>query len=64
MPLGRRADVHGGVVSCLAVVFSTCFNLFLKLILSRRDICDMVHEHGGQVYLDGANLNAQVCICK
>lgn len=56
--------MHGGVVSCLAVAFSTCFNLFLKLILSLRDICDMVHEHGGQVYLDGANLNAQVCICK
>ena len=25
-----------------------------------RDMCDIVHEHGGQVYLDGANLNAQV----
>ena len=25
-----------------------------------REICDIVHEHGGQVYLDGANLNAQV----
>ena len=25
-----------------------------------RDICNLVHEHGGQVYLDGANLNAQV----
>lgn len=29
-----------------------------------RDICDLVHEHGGQVYLDGANLNAQVGICR
>lgn len=26
-----------------------------------REICDLIHEHGGQVYLDGANLNAQVC---
>ena len=25
-----------------------------------REICDIVHRHGGQVYLDGANLNAQV----
>ena len=25
-----------------------------------RDICDIVHEHGGQVYMDGANMNAQV----
>ena len=25
-----------------------------------REICDLIHEHGGQVYLDGANMNAQV----
>ena len=25
-----------------------------------RELCDLVHEHGGQVYLDGANMNAQV----
>ncbi len=29
-----------------------------------REICDIVHEFGGQVYLDGANLNAQVCLAK
>ena len=29
-----------------------------------RDICEIVHEHGGQVYLDGANLNALVGICR
>lgn len=28
----------------------------------RRDICDMVHAYGGQVYLDGANMNAQVFV--
>ena len=27
-----------------------------------RDICDMIHAHGGQVYMDGANMNAQVGI--
>ncbi len=29
-----------------------------------REICDIVHEHGGQVYLDGANMNAQVGLCR
>ena len=29
-----------------------------------RDICDIVHGHGGQVYLDGANLNAQVGLAR
>ena len=50
--------MHVGVVGCLAVAFSNCFSLFS--VVSLREICDLVHEHGGQVYLDGANLNAQV----
>ncbi len=29
-----------------------------------REICDVVHEHGGQVYMDGANMNAQVGLCR
>ena len=28
------------------------------------DICDLIHENGGQVYLDGANMNAQVGLCR
>jgi glycine dehydrogenase len=29
-----------------------------------REICEIVHEHGGQVYMDGANMNAQVGLCR
>jgi len=29
-----------------------------------RDICDIVHSRGGQVYMDGANMNAQVGLCR
>ena len=29
-----------------------------------RDICAIVHDHGGQIYLDGANMNAQVGVCR
>jgi len=28
------------------------------------EICKIIHEHGGQVYMDGANMNAQVCQVK
>ena len=31
---------------------------------SIREICAIVHEHGGQVYMDGANMNAQVGLCR
>ena len=31
---------------------------------SIREICRIVHEHGGQVYMDGANMNAQVGLCR
>ena len=29
-----------------------------------KEVCEIVHEHGGQVYMDGANLNAQVGLCR
>lgn len=29
-----------------------------------REFCDIIHHHGGQVYLDGANMNAQVGLCR
>src|SRR5437588_12401457 len=31
---------------------------------SVRRVCEIVHEHGGQVYMDGANMNAQVGLCR
>ena len=40
----------------LSLLFVTIPAVFLY-----RDMCRLVHENGGQVYLDGANMNAQVC---
>ena len=34
--------------------------IFTKFVFIFREICEMIHENGGQVYLDGANMNAQV----
>lgn len=48
-------------LACLMVTYPSTNGVFDKEI---REILDMVHEHGGQVYLDGANMNAQVGICR
>lgn len=41
------------------VTYPSTFGVFEEEI---DDLCTLVHKHGGQVYLDGANMNAQVCI--
>lgn len=41
----------------MMITYPSTFGVFEEHI---RDICDLIHESGGQVYLDGANMNAQV----
>ncbi|KAF6029658.1 GLDC [Bugula neritina] len=48
-------------LAAIMVTYPSTNGLFDKDI---RKVCDMVHEAGGQVYLDGANMNAQVGICR
>ncbi len=48
-------------LAALMITYPTTYGVFEEQI---RDICDLVHKHGGQVYLDGANMNAQVGLCK
>jgi len=48
---------HAGRLAALMVTYPSTHGVFEEHI---RDICDIAHDHGGQVYLDGANLNAQV----
>lgn len=43
------------------VTYPSTYGVFDESI---REICDMVHLHGGQVYLDGANMNAQTMLCR
>jgi glycine dehydrogenase len=52
-----RAVEHADRLACLMITYPSTHGVFEEAI---RDICDIVHRHGGQVYLDGANLNAQV----
>ena len=55
--LRSKAAAHRDKLSCLMVTYPSTHGVFEGGI---RDVCDIVHEHGGQVYMDGANMNAQV----
>jgi glycine dehydrogenase len=55
--LTTKAAQHAANLACLMVTYPSTHGVFEESI---RDICAIVHEHGGQVYMDGANLNAQV----
>lgn len=55
--LKRLADIHKDNLSCLMVTYPSTHGVFEESII---EICEMIHERGGQVYMDGANMNAQV----
>jgi len=55
--LKKKAAEHAGDLSCLMVTYPSTHGVFEDAI---REICRTIHEHGGQVYMDGANMNAQV----
>ena len=59
--LAARAEEHADRLAALMVTYPSTHGVFEPGIQS---ICEMVHRHGGQVYLDGANLNAQVGLCR
>ncbi|KEF41685.1 MAG: glycine dehydrogenase [Cyanobium sp. CACIAM 14] len=59
--LEAKAESHAADLAALMVTYPSTHGVFETGI---RRICRIVHDHGGQVYLDGANLNAQVGLCK
>ena len=59
--LRARAAEHADRLAALMVTYPSTHGVFEPAI---RSICNVVHGHGGQVYLDGANLNAQVGLCR
>ena len=59
--LEAKASAHAGELAALMVTYPSTHGVFETAIQA---ICALVHRHGGQVYLDGANLNAQVGLCK
>jgi glycine dehydrogenase len=59
--LRAKADAHKNDLAALMVTYPSTHGVFETTI---RDICEIVHSHGGQVYMDGANMNAQVGLCR
>ncbi len=59
--LESKAQTHSGDLAALMVTYPSTHGVFEEEI---RRICDIVHQHGGQVYMDGANMNAQVGLCR
>ncbi len=55
--LRAKATQHSEKLAALMVTYPSTHGVFEEEI---RDICTIIHEHGGQVYMDGANMNAQV----
>jgi len=59
--LEAKARLHADALSALMVTYPSTHGVFEESI---RRMCEIVHEHGGLVYLDGANMNAQVGLCR
>ncbi|WP_325079223.1 aminomethyl-transferring glycine dehydrogenase [Sphaerospermopsis aphanizomenoides] len=59
--LKAKAEKYSSELAALMVTYPSTHGVFEEAI---QEICAIVHEHGGQVYMDGANMNAQVGICR
>ncbi len=59
--LRAKADQHARDLAALMVTYPSTHGVFEPTI---REICDIVHAHGGQVFMDGANMNAQCGLCR
>uniref|UniRef100_A0A8C9Y991 Glycine cleavage system P protein n=1 Tax=Sander lucioperca TaxID=283035 RepID=A0A8C9Y991_SANLU len=59
--LNALVDKHKASLAAMMVTYPSTFGVFEEQI---RDVCDLIHKNGGQVYLDGANMNAQVGLCR
>ena len=59
--LRAKAEAHADRLAAIMITYPSTHGVFEEEV---REICDIVHVHGGQVYLDGANLNAQVGLAR
>ncbi|OVE79879.1 glycine dehydrogenase (aminomethyl-transferring) [bacterium J17] len=58
--LKEKSEKYKDELSSLMITYPSTHGVFEESV---KDICSIVHEYGGQVYMDGANLNAQVGLC-
>ncbi|MDO9418862.1 aminomethyl-transferring glycine dehydrogenase [Pararhizobium sp.] len=56
-----KAEQHTANLSCCMITYPSTHGVFEENV---REVCEIVHQHGGQVYLDGANMNAMVGLAR
>ncbi len=56
-----RAEQYADTLSCCMITYPSTHGVFEETV---REICEITHRHGGQVYLDGANMNAMVGLAR
>ena len=59
--LEAKAEKHSDELAALMITYPSTHGVFEEAV---QHICETVHRHGGQVYMDGANMNAQVGLCR
>ena len=59
--LEAKAEKHADELAALMITYPSTHGVFEEHV---REVCQVIHDRGGQVYLDGANLNAQVGLCR
>lgn len=59
--LMEKAKAHKNSLAALMITYPSTHGVFEAEV---RKICEIIHDHGGQVYMDGANLNAMVGLCQ
>jgi glycine dehydrogenase len=59
--LRAKAEMHSKNLSALMVTYPSTHGVFEESI---KEVCAIIHQSGGQVYMDGANMNAQVGLCR
>ncbi len=59
--LRAKAEQHSADLSALMITYPSTHGVFEESIV---EICDIIHRNGGQVYMDGANMNAMVGLCR
>jgi glycine dehydrogenase len=56
-----KAEKYSSELASMMITYPSTHGVFEETI---REVCDIIHSNGGQVYMDGANMNAMVGLCK
>ena len=59
--LSEKASQHSNELAAIMITYPSTHGVFETTVI---EVCQIIHDHGGKVYIDGANLNAMVGLCK